>query len=40
VLVQAGREPGPIAIVATAAGLSPGRLVVQASPAPLRAAVP
>ena len=39
VIVQAGQQPGPIAIVATAAGLTPGRLVVQASPATGRAAV-
>jgi beta-galactosidase len=40
VIVQAGTEPGPVAIVATAEGLAPGRMVVQASPATVRAAVP
>jgi beta-galactosidase len=39
VIVQAGRAPGPIAIVATADGLSSARVVVQASPAAARAAV-
>jgi beta-galactosidase len=40
VIVQAGREAGPITVVASAAGLAPARLVLQAAKAPARAAVP
>jgi beta-galactosidase len=40
VLVQAGREAGPIAVVATAAGMPPARLILQAARAQPRPSVP
>jgi beta-galactosidase len=40
VIVQAGREPGPITLTATGDGLASGRLIVEAAPAIARPAVP
>jgi beta-galactosidase len=40
VIVQAGRRAGPITVVASAAGMPPARLVLQAAPATARPAVP
>jgi beta-galactosidase len=39
-IVQAGREPGPITVVAQGDGLAPGRVVVDAAAADARASVP
>jgi beta-galactosidase len=40
VIVQAGRDAGPITLVAQAEGLAPGRLVVEARPAAARPSLP
>jgi beta-galactosidase len=40
VIVQAGRRAGPITVVASAAGMAPARLILQAAAAPPRPSVP